>query len=81
MGVSAAARAAACWVRWHAPELAAVTAPTVAAVTLSPWWALPATVVTARWWWQEHTTPPPDTGGVGEDDTAGQETSHTRGTA
>ncbi len=41
------------WVRWHQVELAAVTLPAVAAVTVSPWWATVTVVTVSRWWWCE----------------------------
>ncbi|MGE3795964.1 MAG: hypothetical protein AB7I38_18840 [Dehalococcoidia bacterium] len=39
------------WVRWHRVELAAVTLPTIAAVTVSPWWVAVTAAVVSRWWW------------------------------
>lgn len=41
------------WLRWHAAELAAVLLPATAAVTVSPWWAVLAGAVGARWVWLE----------------------------
>jgi hypothetical protein len=38
------------WIKWHAAELAAVTAPAVGAVATDQWWLLIATgVFTAQW--------------------------------
>lgn len=37
------------WMRWHVAELAAVTAPTVAAVTVHPAWLAVTALFLARW--------------------------------
>lgn len=55
------------WVRWHAPELAAVTATTTAAATWSPWWAIASAGLLARWGWQEWRDHTPTPSGPGPD--------------
>lgn len=52
-GVRTRARNAYGWVRWHAPEVTAVTASAAGAVTVSPWCATVTAVVAARWWWAD----------------------------
>lgn len=68
-------RNAADWVRWHTVELAAVTLPTVAAVTVHPAWAALTVGAAARWVLLEvrahRDTPPPPDGGR-RDATAGE---------
>ena len=53
VSVTARVRDAVGWVRWHAPEVAAVTASAAGAVTVSPWWATVTAAVAARWWWAD----------------------------
>ncbi len=50
------------WWRWHLTEIAAVTAPTVAAVTVHPGWLIVTGLLLARWVRAERShraTPPP----------------------
>lgn len=56
------------WLRWHAPELAAVTATTAAAVSWSPWCALLSAGLVGRWAWQEWRAHTPDPGPPPSDD-------------
>lgn len=53
------------WLRHHWLELTAVTTPTIAAVTLSPWWGVLTVLAGAQWCrhelGQRPVPPPPPT--------------------